>query len=389
MTANQVKIADGAGSGRFDIILTAEFGGKNKAGQPIIWATNSSGISTPSWNNIQTKGIVLLPTKKNDNQPPVDLTDGPKDYSGNDGRGLSEFVHNPNTGLGNPILNKNKEWPEGTKFEWIGKDGVHELKLDKAGESKTGDIKITLPTGSSYTVKDITVTSKANVKAENKTIDYGTVLTAADLVANKNVFPKGTTYQFAGNEPNWKKAGSYSEVKITATYNAQSTDSQGKITTHQVTTPVATCAVAINDIRQITVLEGSKTPDVNSVLNFPDTWEAHTAEYSTDINTNETNQGVITVHYPASNLDQTIKVYVTVIPKTTAVDGLNFKTDGSQIGGNNKLIDSDGAFLTTAGNNDIAYQGYDITTQPGVASNVTPASKDYKPSYSLIGLKEW
>lgn len=388
LTANQVKIADGAGSGRFDIILTAEFGGKNKAGQPIIWATNSSGISTPSWNNIQTKGIVLLPTKKNDNQPPVDLTDGPKDYSGNDGRGLSEFVHNPNTGLGNPILNKNKEWPEGTKFEWIGKDGVHELKLDKAGESKTGDIKITLPTGSSYTVKDITVTSKANVKAENKTIDYGTVLTAADLVANKNVFPKGTTYQFAGNEPNWKKAGSYSEVKITATYNAQSTDSQGKITTHQVTTPVATCAVAINDIRQITVLEGSKTPDVNSVLNFPDTWEAHTAEYSTDINTNETNQGVITVHYPASNLDQTIKVYVTVIPKTTAVDGLNFKTDGSQIGGNNKLIDSDGAFLTTAGNNDIAYQGYDITTQPGVASNVTPASKDYKPSYSLIGLKK-
>ncbi|WP_256930861.1 hypothetical protein, partial [Lactobacillus crispatus] len=91
----------------------------------------------------------------------------------------------------NPILDNNTTWPEGTKFDWLGNDGSTKLTFDKAGESKTGDVTITLPGGSSYTVKDITVISKANVMAKSETVDYGTTLTAADLVTNKDVFPEG------------------------------------------------------------------------------------------------------------------------------------------------------------------------------------------------------
>ena len=143
------------------------------------------------------------------------LTDGPYTFDSN---ALGELVKNPSTGAEvkkvqsnwlpslqpNPILDNNTKWPEGTKFTWLGSDGSTKLTFDKAGESKTGDVKITLSSGSTYTVKDITVISKANVIAKSETVDYGTTLTAEDLVTNKNVFPAGTTYQFVENsEPTW------------------------------------------------------------------------------------------------------------------------------------------------------------------------------------------
>lgn len=106
-----------------------------------------------------------------------------------------------------------------------------------------------MPSGSRYTVKDITLTTKANVKAESRTIDYGTKLTAKDLVTNTDVFPEGTTFQYVGNESNWMKPGSYNDVQITATYYDQGTKKN-------IVTPVAHCNVAINDSRRITVLNG-------------------------------------------------------------------------------------------------------------------------------------
>ena len=106
-----------------------------------------------------------------------------------------------------------------------------------------------MPSGSRYTVKDITLTTKVNVKAESRTIDYGTKLTAKDLVTNTDVFPEGTTFQYVGNESNWMKPGSYNDVQITATYYDQGTKKN-------IVTPVAHCNVAINDSRRITVLNG-------------------------------------------------------------------------------------------------------------------------------------
>lgn len=283
----------------------------------------------------------------------------------------------------NPILDNNTKWPEGTKFDWTGSDGSKVLTFDKAGESKTGNVTITLPSGSTYTVKDITVISEANVIAKSETVDYGTTLTAADLVTNKNVFPEGTTYQFADNsEPTWGKSGSYNHVKITATY----TDASGA----KVTTPVTECAVAINDSRIINVLAGNDVPLVDSVLNLPSTWEKHTAAWTTQINTNATNQGLITIHYPSSNLDQEIKVYVNVIPKTSAVDGQNFFTNGKKYDGTNGSIANganQGSILTKADGQAIDYTAYSGKKTPGEPTVYTENATSYSPTYSLSGLK--
>ena len=307
------------------------------------------------------------------------------------------MVKNPSTGaevrkvqhtwlanmVPNSILENNTKWPEGTKPTWAGNDGSTKLTFDKAGESKIGDVTITLPSGSSYTVKDITVISKANVIAKSETVDYGTTLTAADLVTNKNVFPEGTTYQFVDNsEPTWGTAGSYNNVKITATYK----DASGA----SVTTPVANCAVAINDSRSIKVLVGSDVPSVDSVLNLPSTWEEHTASWTTSPNTNSTNEGVITIHYPASNLDQQIKVYVTVIPKTTAVDGQNFFTNGEKYDGTTGSIangNNQGAILTQANGQAIDYTTYSGQKRPGEQTVYDTKTTSYTPTYSLSGLE--
>ncbi|WP_347106782.1 Rib/alpha-like domain-containing protein [Lactobacillus paragasseri] len=415
-------VVGGAKSGKYSINFNASFNQKNSAGQPQIFSNNifntaskefNDGLNkwyqktnnptvanyaaptAATWDKVSTKGISLAPTIKASDDPyKQDLTDGPFTF---DSEALEKLVKNPSTGaevrkvqhtwlanmVPNSILENNTKWPEGTKPTWAGNDGSTKLTFDKAGESKTGDVTITLPSGSSYTVKDITVISKANVIAKSETVDYGTTLTAADLVTNKNVFPEGTTYQFVDNsEPTWGTAGSYNNVKITATYK----DASGA----SVTTPVANCAVAINDSRSIKVLVGSDVSSVDSVLNLPSTWEEHTASWTTSPNTNSTNEGVITIHYPASNLDQQIKVYVTVIPKTTAVDGQNFFTNGEKYDGTTGSIangNNQGAILTQANGQAIDYTTYSGQKRPGEQTVYDTKTTSYTPTYSLSGLE--
>ena len=415
-------VVGGAKSGKYNINFNASFNQKNSAGQPQIFSNNIFNTASKefndelnkwyqktnnptvanyaaptaaTWDKVSTKGISLAPTIKASDDPyKQDLTDGPFTF---DSEALEKLVKNPSTGaevrkvqhtwlanmVPNSILDNNTKWPEGTKLTWAGNDGSTKLTFDKAGESKTGDVTITLPSGSSYTVKDITVISKANVIAKRETVDYGTTLTAADLVTNKNVFPEGTTYQFVDNsEPTWGTAGSYNNVKITATYK----DASGA----SVTTPVANCAVAINDSRSIKVLVGSDVPSVDSVLNLPSTWEEHTASWTTSPNTNSTNEGVITIHYPASNLDQQIKVYVTVIPKTTAVDGQNFFTNGEKYDGTTGSIangNNQGAILTQANGQAIDYTTYSGQKRPGEQTVYDTKTTSYTPTYSLSGLE--
>ncbi|MDT9590851.1 Rib/alpha-like domain-containing protein [Lactobacillus gasseri] len=348
-----------------------------------------------TWDKVSTNGISLAPTIKASDDPyEQDLTDGPVTF---DSEALKNVVKNPSTGaevrkvqhtwlanmVPNSILDNNTKWPEGTKLTWAGNDGSTKLTFDKAGESKTGNVTITLPSGSSYTVKDITVISKANVIAKSETVDYGKKLTAADLVTNQNVFPAGTTYQFVdGSEPTWGTAGSYDHVKITATYK----DASGA----SVNTPVANCAVAINDSRSIKVLAGSDVPSVDSVLNLPNNWEEHTAFWTTPINTTATNEGLITIHYPSSNLDQKIKVYVTVIPKTSAVDGQNFFTNGNKYDGTEGSIANganQGAILTQANGQAIDYTTYSGSNTPGTQTSYDTKTTSYTPTYGLSGLQ--
>lgn len=415
-------VVGGARSGKYNINFNASFNQTNSAGQPLIFSnnifstasadfnaelnkwyqkTNNTTVANyaaptaATWDKVSTNGISLAPTIKASDDPHVQtLTNGPVTF---DSEALEKLVKNPSTGVEvrkvqhtwlanivpNPILDNNTKWPEGTKLTWAGNDGSTKLTFDKAGESKTGNVTITLPSGSSYTVKDITVISKANVIAKSETVDYGTTLTAADLVTNKNVFPEGTTYQFVDNsEPTWGTAGSYNNVKITATYK----DASGA----SVTTPVANCAVAINDSRSIKVLVGSDVPSVDSVLNLPSTWEEHTASWTTSPNTNSTNEGVITIHYPASNLDQQIKVYVTVIPKTTAVDGQNFFTNGEKYDGTTGSIangNNQGAILTQANGQAIDYTTYSGQKTPGEQTVYDTKTTSYTPTYSLSGLE--
>lgn len=415
-------VVGGAKSGKYNINFNASFDQKNSAGQPQIFSNNIFNTASAdfnddlnkwyrktnnptvanyaaptaaTWNKVSTNGISLAPTIQASDDPNVKiLTDGPVTF---DSEALEKLVKNPSTGaevrkvqhtwlanmVPNSILDNNTKWPEGTKLTWAGNDGSTKLTFDKAGESKTGNVTITLPSGSSYTVKDITVISKANVIAKSETVDYGTTLTAADLVTNKNVFPDGTTYQFVDNsEPTWGTAGSYNNVKITATYK----DASGA----SVTTPVANCAVAINDSRSIKVLVGSDVPSVDSVLNLPSTWEEHTASWTTSPNTNSTNEGVITIHYPASNLDQEIKVYVTVIPKTTAVDGQNFFTNGEKYDGTTGSIANganQGAILTQANGQAIDYTTYSGSNTPGTQTSYDTKTTSYTPTYGLSGLQ--
>lgn len=413
---------NGTRTGKYNINFNASFDQTSPNGQPLIFAnsnfdaastefnndlnkwyqkTNNSTVAnyaaeTPAtWDSVSATGIALAPSMKAKEDPDVQkLTNGPFTFDNN---ALGELVRNPSVPKEvhamlptwpvnmqpNPILDNNTAWPEGTKFDWRGNDGSTKLTFDKAGEKKTGDVTITLPSGSSYTVKDITVITKANVMAKSETVDYGTTLTAADLVTNKDVFPEGTTYQFVdGSEPTWGTAGSYNNVKITATYPGP----DGK----SVTTDVANCAVAINDARSITVLAGSDVPSVDSILNLPSNWEEHTASWTTPINTSSTNQGVITVHYNASGLDQTIKVYVSVIPKQTAVDGQNFFTNGNLYNGQTGSIangTTTSTVLTSNGTKEVSYSAYNKSGNPGQQTTFTQGTDSYQPNYIISGLQ--
>lgn len=427
--ASQLNFVDNAAkfpiggprTGKYNINFDASFSQTNSAGQPLIFSNNifnnasakfnsdlnewyqktnntataNYGTHTAAtWDKVSTVGTALAPSIKASDDPYTqDLTDGPYTF---DSDALGKLVKNPatpqevqkvqpnwaNNIQPNSILDNNTKWPAGTTFTWQGNDGSTTLSLDKAGESKTGDVTITLPSGSSCTVKNITVISRANVTAKSETVDYGTTLKPEELVTNKDVFPTGTTFQFVnGSEPTWSKADVY-PVQITATY----TDESGA----KITTPVATCSVAINDSRSITVLAGSDVPSADSILNLPADWATHTVSWTKDINTGSTNEGLITIHYPGSNLGQTIKVYVTVIPKTSAVDGQNFFTNGKKYDGTAGSIANganQGAILTRADGQAIDYTTYTGEKVPGQSTDYTQGPTSYAPEYSLSGLK--
>ncbi|WP_367341241.1 MBG domain-containing protein [Limosilactobacillus sp.] len=416
----------GVGSGQFVAPVKVIFGATEKDGTPIVWGdqwkagqsninfinrvlawdqkTNNadddrvdaegSGWSNGTdaqWDNVATKITVLAPAEKAVDTYTVDVTNGPVTISSDQ---LSQMVKNPtataNIPNANPILNGNKTWPAGTTFEWINSDGSTGLKIDKAGQIYTGSVKVTLGT-ISCTVPNFTIISRANVKPLNKTVDYGTKLTAADLVANKDVFPDGTTYNFVNNtEPDWYKAGSYDSVQIQATYPAKGTDSTGKVITQNVTTLVANPHVAINGARIVNIMQGSTVPSIDNVLNLPSGWAGHTASWTTDINSNSTNVGAINIHYNDSGLDQTIKVYVNVIPEQTAKSDLTFTTDGKST--DSSVTDTlanngNGSFLINNGDQAVSYDGYSASGEQGTQSTYTQGTQTYTPSYIVSGLK--
>lgn len=421
----QMFLTGGSTTGKYNINFNASFDQTNSAGQPLIFSNDNFGTSdnpaasagfinelnkwyektnnttatqlsaaTPTtWAKVSANGIALAPSiKSTDDAYVQELAAGPFTFNNDE---LGKLVKNPATieeaKKGTPnwqfqpnaILDNNTTWPEGTTFTWEGDDGSTTLTFDKAGERKTGSVTVHLPSGSTSVVKNITVISKANVAVEDETVEYGTTLTAADLVTNHDMFPAGTTFQFVNNsEPTWSKAGSYDSVQITATYK----DASGA----SVTTPVATCAVAINDSRSIKVLVDSETPSIDSILNLPSDWAAHTSSWTKKINTGSTNEGLITIHYPASGLGQKIRVYVTVIPKTSAVDGQNFFTNGKKYDGTAGSIANvanQGAILTQADGQSIDYTSYNGEKAAGKLTNYTQGPASYSPTYSLSGLK--
>ena len=387
---------------------------------------------TVSWNVLKATGEVLAPTlpADSDDNYVVDVTNGRQALSAtgkNDnitGDDLAIFVKNPQTvkelqdagftkwnekSVPNQLLGTKEidgktadVWPAGTKFAYVNDDNqIAPLEFDQAGQIKQGGIKIMLPGYDStksdtqnvpftYTVKLAKVVSTANVLAKNATVDYGTKLSAADLVTNKDMFPEGTTFQFADNtEPDWTKTGRYDDVKITATYPTQYKNENG---TYKRTTKVTTVAIAINDTRSITVLQGTDIPSVDSVLNLPSDWATHTASWTQNVNSKATNEGQITVHYPDSNLNQAIKVYVTVVPKDTAVNGTEFKTDGSLYDSTKtgKIANgaNQGSLLTTNNGASVSYETYNSKTSvEGKPSTFNQATATYTPTYSLSGLK--
>lgn len=421
-------------SGKYKGTMTINYsGGYNKAGQPIIFTNNTvNGLSGTSdfkkqlqhwyqvtnntqpasisdaqtavqWTNVPYNAVALAPTIPasapadkpypiNTTTPGIteeDISAGPITFGVGSGEtSLSTLVKNPAWITGwsgvshpNPILDNNTTWPKGTTFEWIGSDGSTTLVLDKAGEKKSGTVKVTLPSGSSCEVP-FTIVTKANVEVNSETVDYGTTLTAAQLVKNADVFPEGTVFKFVNNEPTWQIPGSYSNVQITATYK----DADGK----EVVTSPGTGAVAINDARGINILIGSTVPSADEVLNLPSTWPAHTATWTTPINSNATNQGEITVHYTDSGLDQIIKVYASVIPKQSAVNGQNFFTNGNLYNGQAGNIangTTTSTVLTSNGTKEASYSAYNKSGNPGQQTTFTQGTDSYQPNYIISGLQ--
>lgn len=420
-------------SGKYKGTMTINYsGGYNKAGQPIIFTNNAfynKGITGTSdfisqlghwyqvtnntnpasisqtqtavqWTQVPYYAVALARTISKDAKEPYaintttpeiteeDISAGPITFGvGNEETSLSTLVKNPARITGwsgvshpNPILDNNTTWPKGTTFEWLGSDGSTTLVLDKAGEKKSGTVKVILPSGSSCEVP-LTIITKANVEVNSETVDYGTKLTAAQLVKNADVFPEGTVFQFANNsEPTWQTAGSYNNVQITATYKGF--DKKDHPTTAgTITTDPGKGAVAINDARGINILIGSTVPSADEVLNLPSTWPAHTATWTTPINSNATNQGEITVHYTDSGLDQIIKVYASVIPKQSAVNGQNFFTNGNLYNGQAGSIangTTTSTVLTSNGTKEVSYSAYNKSGNPGQQTTFTQGTDSYQ-----------
>lgn len=418
-------MTDGMASGRFAGTANLQFGGVNSAGQPVVFADNifsatgTAGASEQfikdlahwykvtnnqasaeqqfgqggllNWREIPETAYVMAPPQPKDGETTqiVDVSNGPIELNEQtveqlvmmtDKDNIPDSWHWPNNSV--PNVPADGQWPKGTKFEWLNDSGQgSKLTLNKAGEKATGQIKVTLPSGSSYTIPNITVVSKANVITKSETIDFGTKLTAEDLVTNTSAFPEGTTFQFVGGEPDWNKPGNYMDVAITATY----TGPDGK----PITTQVSHSNVAINDSRTINILEGTTMPSADQILSLPSDWASHTIQWTDEVtDSTKSREGEITVHYNDSGLDQTIKVYVNVLPKTTPINGLDFYTNGKQIVDTSTASTiTDGSIFSNAHNNAVDYEGYDkVTTTPGQPSNHPFGILNYKPSYEVTGL---
>lgn len=388
----------------------------------LISGANYLPTQAPQWN-MSSKVIVLFQPIANTKPVPVDITDIKGGQYTPTTANLKDSVKNPTgeklgNSTANPLPGATKKadgtynddgtWPNGTTFEFVDNSG-NPITFDKAGEVKTGNIKATL-NGSSCTVEDITLVSHANPTVENKTVSYGTKLTAADLVTNKDAFPEGTTFSFVDNsEPDWTKSGQYNHVKIQATYSATVPkvdkdgnivkDSSGNVETERksITSDAVTVNIAINDAKIINVLQGATIPSADDVIGLStDTskWPAHTISWERIApNSNSTNAAKAKIHYTASGLDQTITIDVNVIPKVT-VKTPQLKTDGSLFTGTGNLYNSDGTVNDATLINNVAdgvtYKQFTSTTdKQGDQSTFSesPADTTDHPAYTISGLQ--
>ncbi|MGN1283649.1 MAG: MBG domain-containing protein [Limosilactobacillus sp.] len=258
-----------------NVTLNVIFGGQNSSGQPDIFSNNSFNgggtkafvdgvkkdftqlwgdnanpvdltISTPTtYTDIQTNAYALYASQSTESST-IDITNGNSGVALNNE--LGNIVKNPSdsskTQNSNQLPDGNTTWPAGTQFEFVNKNNQQVTKL-VAGKTYTGDVVVTLPTGTQTTVNDVAFNTKANPLVQDKSVYKGTTLTAKDLVTNSAVFPDDTTFQFANNsEPNWNQAGTYN-AQITATYP---TANGGWITTDPVT-----AKVTVSDRMQFTL----------------------------------------------------------------------------------------------------------------------------------------
>ena len=214
-------------------------------------ATTYSGVKTNT-DGKQLHAIILYPSEKTTNVD-VDITNNKFDLN----TAIAPLIQNPTNAdgkhpLSQPILDNNTTWPAGTTFKFVSDDG-QEVPV-KAGQTYTGKIVVTLPGGSQGTVENVSFHTKANVLTQDKSVYKGMTLTAKDLVTNTDVFPEGTTFQFANNsEPNWNTPGIYN-AQITATYpDHTQTTSSANITVTNKTTDPAKSNVTVSDKMQFTI----------------------------------------------------------------------------------------------------------------------------------------
>lgn len=187
------------GQALLDAGATIAWDGKPDTGTAADGLNYGTGTGT-----INPKAYALMPSIKAQNPDPIDVSNVTEDHPLDMNKALGQYIGNPADDNANPILNDNKDWPDGTQCQWVDGNGVPEkLVLDKAGQTYTGNIKITLPSGSSQIIKDVTIHTKANVIINSQTVDYGTKLTVEQLVKNRDVFPDNTKFEFVDNsEPN-------------------------------------------------------------------------------------------------------------------------------------------------------------------------------------------
>ncbi|KRM39209.1 LPXTG-motif cell wall anchor domain protein [Lactobacillus hamsteri DSM 5661 = JCM 6256] len=373
-----------------------------------------------------------------------DVTDGPSTLTNPDD--IAKLLQAPATLDG--------KWPTGTTFEWVDKDGqpADPMTFTQAGQAKTGYIKVHLAMPDGMTkaqqgwwydhIVPVQAISKAKTINPGQDVAYGTPLSAADLVTNKDQFPEGTTFHYASRdadghlcyqnndgkwvydaeqpdgttqqveatgevkstEPNWTKGGEYANVGIYADYTLTGADGLKK----QVQSTPTTATVTINRYVNYYVVAGGDLPtDPSSLIHFNNDLVKDPLEFSggftqvgsdtaAQLSNQKSNQAQFTVHFKNSNT--TVKLYlnVIVIPKIDGVSDQWFNANGSH----NQTIDTvhqtgdytiangqAASQLTDYTDADGSYQGYqsnkDNTAEGGSFSQTTEA---YQPGMTVTGL---